>query len=486
MYPDLFLYLPALMLLTGASIQLAMHTLIVGVNIVTAATMYALARRLFGKHAAVCAAVLYTLATYRLSDLYPRAALGEALGMAFVPLFLLGLYEVLAGDRRRWPLLALGATCVFQSHMLTTAMCALLALGAGACCLPRVLRERRLGAIAKAIAVTVLLNLFFLVPFVMLGAGGLGQTAPTGNCAKAALAPAQLLLGMFVPDLPQTWRLEVHHLKDFPVEIGLPLLAGALLALSECLRGERTQEKRRALRLLLLGGAAALLCTTIFPWGALSSLTRGLSDVIQFPWRLLMVVDVCFALAAGWGFAALDTAERPMGALAALALAAVCAMPMLAQETLSMDYLCYGETVSSRIAYDDYTLPGTDVTNVPRGSVLTVGDVVRGDMLKTGTTLRMDVDARTDAELTLPLFAYDGYAAQVDGEEMAIGRGENNRLTVRLPAGTYGCLTILYAGHPIWRAADALSLAAWLGLCLYWALFGIIRQRNMKKLHDKN
>ena len=482
MYPDLFLWLPGLMLMSGASIQLAMHTLIVGVNIVTAATMYALAKRLFGRRAAVCAAVLYTLATYRLSDLYPRAALGEALGMAFVPLFLLGLYEVLARDRRRWPLLVLGATCVFESHMLTTGLCALAAVGFGICCLPRVICEKRFGAIAKAIVMTALVNLFFLVPFLTLGATGLGETAPTGNCAKAALAPAQLLLGMFVPDVPQAWRFEAYHLKDFPVEIGLPLLAGVLLALHECLSRGKTQKKRRVLGLILLGGAAALLCTTLSPWSALSSLTGGLSDVIQFPWRLLMVVDVCFALAAGWGFSLLDTQDRQVSCVAALALAAICAMPMLAQETLSLDYLRYGETVSSQIVYDDYTLPGTDIDDTLQKGIVSTGDVLLGEPIKTGTTLRVDVNAQSDAVLTLPLFAYDGYAAQIDGEAAALGVGENNRLTVMLPAGTQGELHVGYAGSPLWRIADGISLAALIGM----AVFGILCRKNVKKIRDKN
>jgi len=482
MYPDLFLTLPALMLMTGASIQLAMHTLIVGTNIATAAFMYLLARRLFGRHAAVSAAALYTLATYRLTDVYARAALGEALGMAFLPLFLLGLYEVLAGDQRRWPLLAVGATCVFQSHMLATALCALLAVGFGALCLTKIIREKRLGAIAKAIVMTVLLNVFFLVPFLMLGRMGLSETVPPGSCEKAALAPAQLLAGMFVPQTVQAWRYEFYHLKDFPVEIGLPLLAGALLALHEAMQEREKNTKRRVIVLLLSGLVSALLCTSVFPWGVLSRVTGGLSDVIQFPWRLLMLADVFLALAAGYGFAALAWKQAHTAQIAALALGVICALPMLSAETLSMDYLAYGETVPSTIGYTDYTIPGTDIDLVADDSVLVQGDVRLGDVDKAGTTLHVHVDAREDAVLTLPLFAYDGYAAQADGRDVTLGIGENNRLTAALPAGTQGSLAVWYAGKPLWRFADGVSLVTL--LCL--AVFSILCRMNVKKVHDKN
>ena len=483
MYPDLFFALPALMLMTGASLQLAMHTLIVFVNIATAGMMYLLAARLFQREsAAVGAATLYTLASYRLTDLYARAALGEALGMAFMPLFLLGLYEVLAGDKRRWPLLALGATCVFQSHMLTTAICALLALLCGALCIRKVWAEGRLWPIVKAAGLTLLVNLFFLVPFLSLGQMGLSDTVPPGSCEKAALAPAQLLAGMFVWDRSLGAWAETHHLKDFPVDIGVPLVLGALLALRACLYGGKGEGRRRGLFLLGLGAASALMCTTLFPWGALARVSGGLSDVIQFPWRMLMLTDLFFALAAGYGLAALEKEGEHTVQAAALALCLVCAMPMLTGAALSTDVLAYGETVPSLIGYTDYTIPGTDIDLAADDALLTEGGVAASLADRDGTTLYMDVEAKEDGVITLPLFAYKGYAAQIGGQEIALGTGENNRLTAFVPAGASGRMTVFYRGETIWRAADAISLAS----ILLFACFSIICVMNMKKMHAKN
>ncbi|MED9820840.1 MAG: hypothetical protein U0J65_02255, partial [Christensenellales bacterium] len=55
---------------------------------------------------------------------------------------------------------------------------------------------------------------------------------------------------------------------------------------------------------------------------------------------------------------------------------------------------------------------------------------------------------------------------EVDGQAMETALGENNRLTVRLPAGTRGELRVWFAGKAIWRAAEAVSLAAALGCVL--------------------
>ena len=58
----------------------------------------------------------------------------------------------------------------------------------------------------------------------------------------------------------------------------------------------------------------------------------------------------------------------------------------------------------------------------------------------------------------LPLFGFDGYAVQLNGERMEWTRGDINRLTVLIPAGTAGELLVRFEGKPLWRIADAVSL----------------------------
>lgn len=67
--------------------------------------------------------VLYTFATYRLTNLYYRAALGESLAMVFLPLLLWGTYEIFYGQEKKWFLMVLGVTGVLESHVLSFEMC---------------------------------------------------------------------------------------------------------------------------------------------------------------------------------------------------------------------------------------------------------------------------------------------------------------------------------------------------------------------------
>ena len=51
----------------------------------------------------------------------------SATAMAFLPLFLLGLWEVLLGRKGEWRMLAFSAAAICLSHVLSTVLCAVLA-----------------------------------------------------------------------------------------------------------------------------------------------------------------------------------------------------------------------------------------------------------------------------------------------------------------------------------------------------------------------
>ncbi|MFR2151402.1 MAG: hypothetical protein ACLS7Z_13325 [Christensenellales bacterium] len=83
----------ALMRLCGASLVYVGNVLSIAINLASALSMYAAAKRLFGhRGAATCASIGYTLAMYRLSDVFTRYAVGEAIAMAILPMFIWALW----------------------------------------------------------------------------------------------------------------------------------------------------------------------------------------------------------------------------------------------------------------------------------------------------------------------------------------------------------------------------------------------------------
>lgn len=92
-YGALFLYVPAFLTLIGFQIQTAYKVYILLVNTATCLIAYYCFRKVFADDkAGVLASLLYTLAPYRLTNLYIRAAVGEYTAMVFLPLIFYGLF----------------------------------------------------------------------------------------------------------------------------------------------------------------------------------------------------------------------------------------------------------------------------------------------------------------------------------------------------------------------------------------------------------
>ena len=463
-YPDLFLYPFALMLLAGASIEYVMSVLTIAASVLAGATMYACAKRIYGgEWAATCASVLYVGASYRVANIMVRCAVGESLAMGFLPLFVLGLWEVLFGDKRRWRMLAFSAFAVFMCHMISTLLCATLALGLGAVCLPRILREKRLGAAFKAIGATALLSLFFLIPLGMYSMQGINaDSIDTYELANTAMAPTQLFL-QGAGDLPaDPWD---RTLSGYPVELGLPLIIGSALLLYVFVTGEGRREKplRFAMLFLAIGWLAALMMTTMFPWQYVTLVT-GIYDRMQFAWRFASPACMLLSLACGYGYVQFFGGHGRQTVAAVLAFALVMVMPTVNAHARSNIYVEFGEQAETNLSYAEYNLPGSDVTKTTDHSVHAQDGVTFEHDVKDGTRITMDVSAQQEGTVSLPLFGFDGYVAELNGERLETGLGENNRLTVTIPEGSSGTLRVWFAGKAIWRVGDAVSALTALAL----------------------
>lgn len=468
-YPDTFLYPFALMILGGASAVYVCNVFSVALNIGAALSMYAAAKRLFEKRwAATGASILYTLASYRVVNVFTRIAFGEALAMVFLPLFLVNLYDVVCGDARRWKGLALSAACIFCSHMITTLLCAVLAAGFCLLHIRKIILQKRLLPLVKAVLVCLLLCLYRIGPLVMYSMQGLGADDLFRNITEFSVELGQVLMMNAGTITRETNNPQV---MEFSVEIGLPLMIGAALALYAALqKEERGKSEWAALKLVVGGALMTIAATDFFPWGAVSLLTQGQVGYIQFTWRLLILVTPMLALAGGYGLCEFGGKRQDAAAVAALSMAVICVMPVFSSEIQNPIYVEKGVIISPFMgrSFPEYTYSDTtDFLAIRKRSVEIIGDAEMADYEKRSTTITAQVSARTESRITFPLFDYDGFRATVDGREIAVERGSNNRVSVVLPAGTSGALKIWFAGKWWWRVGDAISAAALIGL-LFW------------------
>jgi len=460
-YPDLLLYPLALLVLGGASITYIIHLSCFAISLLSGWSMYASAKRvLSSRSAACCAAMLYIGSVYRLEGMYRRYMLGEMLAMAVLPIFMLGLWEVIRGDSKRWPVLTLGATLIFQSHMCTTLLCAFFAVCVCVVFARQILRDRaRLKAIALAISATLLLNLGTLIPFADLYLGGVNTPTQQFGFADAAYPLKDLIL--------------------FNGRMGMVMWPAVFACLGALVIEKDAARRWQMLLLLGMGGVFSLLSTKLFPWQTVVDLTGGLIEVIQFPWRFLTLATVLISLCGGYALSKLLPGTEKTAMLLTLALSLATIWPYVLDTATWGIGIPFGNGANPYLVYPEYQYEGTDVNDTRSKEAKIFGGIQMTRYEKDGTRVSAQIDAQEGGVITFPMFGFDGYEVRLNGQKAAWRRAENNRLAVDIPAGTQGKLEIRYAGKMLWNIADGISALTAAGLVWYVLKY---RKRGQKEI----
>lgn len=472
MYPQLFLYIPALLRLAGMSLLNAYKLFSCLLNIAVILLSYVSFQMLFKRRSVgLIASVGYSLGLYYLIDLYVRAAIGEALAMAFVPLFLVSLYEVVHGDEGKWPFLALSATGFTGSHVLSAYTYAVIAAVTFLCFLPRMLHDRfgkRFLALLKTAVSFILLNLFFLTPFIAYRREDLyiNQGLNEGG-VRGFLNGAVYFSQLFTSFVATDGESEgLGQTGDMPLTIGttsliaLVLLFIILVVFRGRIREVKDLAQIRAISLFALSGAfiSLYMASVWFPWDKLANVpVLNMMISMQFPWRMLGPATGFTALAEGClGYYAIyflvnneiaasimqsvKIRRRDISGIVSL----LAVILFVFNSLYFIQNLNYSEAVSGKaeavneILTDRlYLYRGADYdAAIPAGNVVTSS--VEGTKIYNFTKKQTEVsfayelpDNEQSALLRVPLLYYNGYKAYINGEPVELSHDDNYVITVR-------------------------------------------------------
>ena len=514
MYPQLFLYFPALLKFLKVSTFLGYKLLILGANLSTPFFTYFAVRRLSQNHRiALMAAAMYALNPYRLTDFYSRNALGEGLALVFLPLVLWGTYEILWGKKERWWILALGMTGTLSSHMLSLEFNALLIFLEIVLWLfskKKTQVLKRMFAMGKAALSTIVWNLYFLGPFLRYA-----QEDPA--CFNIKNRPDLSKVDLIKVFTPLFHWADTYHPWGTPesmsVTLGSVILVGIILFAVLILRNSEQEQQAELMELgkrYLIFGSFFLVATLwVTPWERMLQIEwlASILEAVQYPWRMLGVSALLFSIITAIAAVELERVwdkRIPLRAFILCGLLLECGS-YYEDMSFSAGTISVIETEAENLGDNLYLLPYSTFIGyfAPRFSHITSDiethfdwvedrlhgldveckepeDVVWSNYTKSGLNISADVlveeSVGESVEASFPMHYFPGYRVLIDGEKVE-PYVHFSHLTCEITPGEHH-IEISYVGFPFFRVCDVISLCSIVSPALWQGIRYIKRKRK--------
>lgn len=443
MYPYLFIYIGAFLRICRVSLALSYKVIIFLANLGSAVcAYYAFKSMSKSRRTVILAVVLYTLMPYRFTNIFSRGDLGETLALTFWPLVVAGIYHVLLGERDKWHYLVIGFSGVLQSHILSavfvTGFCVIAAL----VFIGNVWKEKRYIEIGKAAGVTILLNLWFIIPFLYYYF--------TENLGTDILRWSSYFEQSINPS-NMTQTISLYNKQYFSLGLSLLGCVGIAVIYLVCDRkGKRTRMNSYLLFLFVLGCILTYMTTGYFPSMEIckNAFFNSIMTMLQFPWRFLGPACTCFLFAGAIWLSDSEILKpyknQIFALLIGLNLLTVLTIPT---DNTHMPYDNASATASkghdSKMAANigifyphEWRLDGIEDEKLTTSVIASNLNYVNISYYsKEGTKIKTVYTSNRDGDyIEFPVLNYAGYRAyDENGKRMALTEGEYQRIRIMIP-----------------------------------------------------
>lgn len=492
-YGDLLLYIAVFMRFMGFSIQASYHIFVIVVNLLTTFISYYCFKRLFNNsNMGLAGATIYVLSLYRLENLYSRAAVGEYCAMIFFPMILVGMYEILKNKKEKkyippTLLLAFGLSGVIHSHILSCVIVAGFILLTCVIFIKRVLKPDVFFRLVSVVAITVLLSLDFIVPFLDYYTLDFKVNSAEWGVIYIQNMGSHLIqiFSMLVNAQDIMYSPSFGIAAEITIGVGVVPLLGTLIFVYLLLTGGKRQfvntDYTLAVYAFILFVISVFASTCYFPWDQLSHM-NGLFErvigIIQFPWRFLTMatlfstVFICVALkeiteCLSEGLRYIPTVLVMISV--ALTVGVYCNSLMLDKEYGNPLYIYEASELNFMQIYSAEYLPeGTDSTLLESNNIVTTDNVEYSNYMKNHLNISCYVSSIDEnGYIEFPLLYYKGYvvSSDVSDENLTVVAGENNVVRVELPKDYSGNINVRFEEPIYWRVGEVIALISG---CIVW------------------
>ena len=482
-YGQILLYPSAILRMIGFPLSFTYKVWLYIINILTFGVTYFVCRKITDdENMSLALTVFYMLSLYRLVNMYKRCAIGEAQAMIFLPLFILGfaaLYDRLnTKDDNAWIYLTVATTGIINSHTITTFLAIFMTVIFVLLNLKKTFTKDTMIQYGRFLGMTVLLNLFYLVPFfdyLVHYSKKVDSEAGKKMAAKAAYLP-QIF--------SQAYSVTGHNGNftangDMPLSIGVSALLILTAFIILYVKHKVLKNKKTMIDMLILFLISVVMSTSIFPYNQLEyhyEKIYGILQKIQYPWRFLgfASVFIFFIFIITVMLIGDSYGKKVMWLYVSAILLVTCwqsseMMNRIVNENPAFDIY---SIINPYWTGGEYLPSNTDVEQLGYTDVLTSDpSVIVSNMVRDGVDITVDVVNGTQdvGYVQLPLLCYPYYRT-VDGEghELETIPGDYRKLCFGVPAGFNGKVHTYFREPVWWRLSEIISLVTLLFMVRYF------------------
>lgn len=466
LYPSLFIYPAAILRMFGVTVELCYKSSMFAVNLGTGWMAYFTAKRLLGKHKSVpiLVAVLYMTGLYRVgSSMWLRSAFGEVTAIMFMPLVVLGLYELLAGDRTKWWYLAIGYSGLLQCHMLSCIMVSIFSVTVGLFYVDIFFKEKRWKELLKVFGCVLAFNAWYLIPFIVYYTKGnldLESAMYDGGWWRKTIQYVTELFQIHTPRVASNRGPQTNSLGP----AGLICMVLGLIGLLT----QKNKDRRQGYLAVLAacGVIFTLIITNIVPWELLKQnpVIDKVTETLQFPYRFLVIAHVCLVFAGvGWLYES-GMLNRYVSQIGCVLLLASLITIQTIITAYSNERGMYAPGTPMVATVGEYFMKETDFGDLNRWIYESDESAVNViDYTLDGNWAQVRLLCRQEGQyVDVPIFNYPGYGAfNEQGQRLPIATGSNNRIRVNLPVSSEEqVITVKFVGKKIFWAGYGVTIAA--------------------------
>ena len=429
------------------------------------------------KSISIIASVIYMAAPYHLLDLYIRQDQGEFLAFVFIPILFRGLYNLVNKQKGSVFFIVIGASGIILSHNLSAVIVCIMSISYLILNIKRIFNKSSIKKLILSGLLIIALTGFYILPLVELRITGIydifSNTYTSQHMAATAYCVSDSSLDLF-QYIFNVNTLSYGGSNVMPFALGLVTLVSILL-LPFVYKTINKEQKRLITQLLILSGIAIVFTTKLINWYILPSSL----DIIQFPWRLLIISTFCLSIVAAFSlyyFFASYLKDQKTNYLFVIIMSVL----TIASSANLLSFAAYGQTASdtpdcsgasnmSECSLDEYSpavlyaskngfdptsrLETTFINSIESRAKQPSYDKTKAnisDYSETGTKSKFNIkDVTSDIKIELPYLYYPGYKSILtknNGQTVTLNVSYSNEglVEISIPKGSTGKIYTYY------------------------------------------